>query len=194
MDYKTIFGFLSMVLTFVAFYPYIHSIFLNITKPHIFSWLIWGISTILVFLAQFKDSGAAGAIPIGVSGIITLYIAWLSYVKRTDLSIHKIDWVFLISALLSVPVWYITSNPLWAVVILTTIDTLGFGPTVRKAYEDPFKEDILFYALFVVRNLLMIVAMEQYSLTTMLFPIVTGLGCLLLIALIIYRRNKLKSV
>jgi hypothetical protein len=51
---------------------YIHSIQQGTTKPHVFSWVIWGSTTFVVFLAQLADKGGAGAWPIGVSGIITL--------------------------------------------------------------------------------------------------------------------------
>ncbi len=66
----------------------------------------------------------------------------------------------------SLPFWYLTSDPLWAVIILTTVDVIGFGPTFRKAYNHPFEEQLTFYAIFVVRNVIAILALEQYSLTT----------------------------
>ena len=88
----------------------------------------------MVFLAQLEDGGGTGAWPIGVSGIITIFIALLAYIKRADISITRTDWLFLVAALSSLPFWYFTSDPLWAVVILTTVDVLGFGPTARKAY------------------------------------------------------------
>jgi len=92
-------------------------------------------------------------------------------------------------AISSLPFWYLTSDPLWAVIILTTVDVIGFGPTFRKAYTLPFEEQITFYLLFAVRNFIAIMALEHYSLTTMLFPTATGLACLLLIMMLAYRRR-----
>lgn len=189
--YKELFGVIAIILTFIAFFPYIRSIFQKKTKPHVFSWIIWGSTTFIVFLAQFADKGGAGAWVTGVSGIITLYIAILAYIKRSDISITRIDWLFFMLAMISLPFWYLTSNPLWAVVILTIVDILGFGPTIRKAHAQPFEENLIFYILFVPRNIIAIAALEHYSLTTVLFPIVTAVACLLLVLMVVYRKRML---
>ena len=147
MMYKEFLSAIAIALTFIAFFPYIRSILQGITKPHAFSWVIWGCSTFIVFLAQLADKGGAGAWPIGVSGIITLYVAILAYSKKTDRMISTIDWLFFILAMTSIPLWYLTSDPLLSVVILTMVDLLGFAPTFRKAYARPFEEHITFFAL-----------------------------------------------
>ena len=139
---KTVLSSVAILLTFIAFIPYIRSILQGFTKPHIFSWLIWGSSTLIVFLAQLADKGGAGAWPIGVSGVITLYVALLGYLKKSDLNITKVDWVLFIIAMASLPLWYLTSDPFSAVIILTTIDLIGFAPTFRKAYHHPFEEQL----------------------------------------------------
>ncbi len=189
--YKELFSAVAIALTFIAFFPYIRSILQDKTKPHVFSWVIWGSTTFIVFLAQLQDNGGAGAWPIGVSGVITIYVACLAYIKKSDSTITKTDWVFFTSAMTSLPLWYLTSNPLWAVVILTTVDVIGFGPTVRKAYSYPFEEQLTFFALFTARNLIAIMALEHYSLTTVLFPAVIAAACLLLMFMITYRRRVL---
>jgi hypothetical protein len=91
---KEALGLLAIALTIYAFFPYIRSIHKGETKPHMFSWILWGATTFIVFLAQYSDEGGAGAWPIGVSGIITLYVAGLAYVKKSDISITKTDWMF----------------------------------------------------------------------------------------------------
>ena len=88
----------------------------------------------------------------------------------------------------ALPFWYFTSNPLWAVVILTAVDLTGFAPTFRKAYHHPYEEQLLFYFLMASRNFLVIVALENYSLTTILFPAATALACILLIQMVLKRR------
>lgn len=190
--YKELFSTAAIVLTMLAFLPYIRSILQGKTRPHVFSWIIWGSTTFIVFLAQLADKGGAGAWPIGVSGSITIVIALLAYAKRSDDSITRMDRLFFALAMLSLPLWYFTSDPLWAVLILTTVDTIGFGPTIRKAYARPFEEQQTFYMLFVIRNALAITALEHYSLTTVLFPAVTATACLGLIAVIAYRRRMLR--
>lgn len=186
---KDIISALAIALTLFAFLPYIASTWRGQTRPHVFSWVIWGITTFIVFLAQVKDGGGAGAWPIGVSGVITIGVAIVAYLKRADISITRLDTLFFIAAVSAVPLWYFTADPMWAVAILTVVDLLGFGPTLRKAFHFPHEENLTFFGLFLLRNLLVILALEHYSVTTLLFPAAVALACLSLILLIGYRRT-----
>jgi hypothetical protein len=189
--YKQLLSAIAIALTFIAFVPYIRSIKRGETNPHVFSWVIWGLTTFVVFLAQLAGHGGLGAWPIGVSGVITIYIALLAYMKRSDLHITKMDWLFFVGALSALPFWIFTSDPVWAVIILTAVDLAGFAPTLRRAYTHPHEEKMLFFAIFAIRNGLVILALQHYSLTTALFPAAVGIACLLLILLVTYRRHQL---
>ncbi len=186
---KEILSAFAITLTLIAFLPYIVSTLRGQTRPHVFSWVIWGITTFVVFLAQVNDGGGAGAWPIGVSGVITIGVAIMAFFKRADITITRLDKVFFAAAISAVPLWYFTADPLWAVVILTVVDLLGFGPTLRKAFYFPNEENLTFFGLFFLRNLLAVIALEHYSLSTVLFPAAVALACLLLILLISYRRK-----
>ena len=98
------------------------------------------------------------------------------------------DWLFLLLALAALPCWFFTKDPLWAVVVLTTSDLLGFGPTFRSAWQKPHDERTSFCGLATLRNGLVILALERYSLTTVLFPAAVGVGCVVLVAMILWRR------
>lgn len=189
MFYKEILSLIAIAITLAAFIPYIREIFRGSIRPHIFSWVIWGATTLLIFLAQLEDNGGAGTWPIGVSAGVTIFIAYLAYTKRSDVTITRTDWLFFVAALLSLPLWYWTSDPLWAVVLLTVIDVAGFGPTVRKAYQFPYSESLLFFALFTLRNVLVMLALENLSVTTLLFPAAMLVICVFMITMIAYRRR-----
>ncbi len=188
---KTLLSGMAIALTLAAFVPYARAIASGSTRPHVFSWLIWGATTLVVFVAQIEGGGGAGAWPIGVSGAITLGIAWLAYVKRADTTITRTDVWFLVAACSALPLWYVTSDPLGAVVVLTVVDVLGFGPTVRKVYWLPHSESLTFFGLMAARNGIVILALEHYSLVTVLFPATIALACVLLIGLAMHRRRVL---
>ena len=188
--YKEIFSAVAIAINIFAFFPYIRSIRKGRTKPHVFSWVIWGSTTSIVFLAQLEDKGGIGAWPIGISGVITLYVAFLAYIRKSDISITRIDWALFLMAMSSLPLWFLTSNPFWAVIILTTVDVVGFAPTIRKAYHHPYDEQKTFFVLIAVRNVLVLFALENCTVTTMLFPAVISVACLFVITLIIYRRRE----
>ena len=185
---KETFGLLALILTFAAFMPYYLSIWRGNTKPHVFSWCIWGAGTVMVCTAQLADGAGIGAWPIGVSGLLTFGVAILASMRSADLSIVKLDWVFLILALSALPLWFITSTPLSAVIVLTVVDLFGFGPSVRKAYHYPHEEKATFFLIAVFRNIFVIAALENYSWTTVLFPAVVGAACVIFVLLIMLRR------
>lgn len=190
---KEIFSGLALVLTFIAFVPYMLSIWRRETRPHVFSWFIWGAGTFVVCIAQLSDGAGIGAWPIGVSGLLTIGVAVLALAKSSDSSIVRSDWFFLILALSALPLWFFTSTALSAVVVLTIVDLLGFGPSVRKSFERPHEENAIFFAITAVRNGFVVAALENYSLTTVLFPAAVGGACVLFVLLIGTRRAMIEN-
>lgn len=191
MNFLQAMAFAAIALTFVAYAPYVVQIRGGTMRPHVFSWVIWSISTAVVFFAQVVAGGGPGAWPTGVSALLTTYVTWLAWTRCRDIVITRSDWFFLWSALASVPLWYMTGDPLWAVVILTVIDVLGFGPTIRKLYMLPHEESVWFYLLFAARNGVALFALETLSLTTVLFPVAMVLSCVVVCGLILWRRRRI---
>ena len=183
----------AFVVTVALFVPYILSIRQGTTIPHVFSWLIWMFGTFVVFLAQLADGAGIGAWPIGFSACLTGYMAVLAYRVRREMEIVRQDWWLFWLAMVALPAWALTSDPLWAVVLLTAADLLGFGPTLRKAWSDPYREHLGFFALGSVRNGLVVIALENYSWTTVLFPAAVGIACLMVAVCLLVRRAAMSA-
>jgi hypothetical protein len=79
-------------------------------------------------------------------------------------------------------------------VIITLVDSLGFIPTIRKAYSDPFREPIFFPTLMGIRSILVIASLENYSLTTVLFPLTVAGFCVILISILMLRRSMVSQI
>ncbi len=96
----------------------------------------------LFFWRSLLIKDGVGAWPIGVSGVIrdvhAPYVVCGTsgsdkktgyYDYQNGLRVfNRGDHVF------AAPLWYLTTDPLWAVLILTVVDVAGFGPIFRKAY------------------------------------------------------------
>lgn len=189
MTLKDAFGAVAVALTVLAYLPYLRAIVRGKIRPHVFSWVIWSATTLVVFAALVHAGAGAGAWPTGVSGVLTLAVAVLAFARRADTTITRADWAFLAAAGASLPWWYVTANPLWAVVILTTVDVLGFGPTVRKSYRQPHEEHLVFFGLVAASNVLVLLALERYAPVTVLFPAAVGTACTGLIVMVGLRRR-----
>lgn len=178
----------AVILTCVAFLPYVLSILYGRTRPHVFSWVIWALNTSVAFLAMLHAGGGAGAGVIGFSAGVTLLIAVLAWVRRADVTVTLTDRLFFAAALAAMPLWHWSDDPLWAVGLITAIELLGFGPTLRKTWSQPFSESMAFFVLLAVRNGLVIAALDRHTTTTVLFPAVMAGACLALIAIMVWRR------
>lgn len=183
-------GTLATALTAAAYLPYISSIFHGQARPHMFTWIIWGLATGIAFLAVHQAQGGAGAWPIGFSCAVSLFVAGVAYVQRADVTITRTDWLLFFAALAAMPLWVAANDPLWAVVLITLIELLGFGPTLRKTWFRPHSESMSFLAILIVRNALIITALERHTLTTVLFPAAAAAACGLLIAVMAWRRPR----
>ena len=190
LSYKPWLGMLASALTVLAYAPYLLAIARQRVQPHVFTWMIWGTATLLAFAATLQEGGGSGAWVIGLSAAISFMVAALAYVKRADVKISPLDVAFFIGALAAVPLWFWTNDPLSAVLLLTLIELLGFAPTFRKAWHAPYSESISFLLLLTLRNVLILAALEQVSLSTTLFPAAAGVACLALVAMMIWRRQK----
>src|SRR5580698_5703228 len=58
---KEILGASAILIGCISYVPYFRTIFSGKTKPHAFSWLVWGILTAIAFGGQIVGKGGAGA-------------------------------------------------------------------------------------------------------------------------------------
>ncbi|MFA5770752.1 MAG: hypothetical protein WC894_04640 [Patescibacteria group bacterium] len=187
---KEIIGFITVALAFIALYPYIVDIFKNKTKPHIFTWLVWAIVTILAFFGQWQKGGGAGSWTTGVTGIITIFIALISF-KKGSRDITKFDVLIFIGALIAIIPWSLTKDPTLSIVILTIIDVLAFMPTIRKTIKDPQSETFISYVLHAIRHSLSILVLANYNIATYIYP--ASLAVMNIIILSIILKSRLKN-
>lgn len=179
----------ALLLTCILFLPYIRSIRRGATVPHFFSWLVWAFGTYIIFAAQLADGAGVGAWPIGFSAVMTSVVAVMAVQRRKLIRLVSLDWVLLVLAISALPLWYITDDPLLTVILLTGADLVGFGPTLRHAYYHPYQEHASFFAMGGIRNILVILALENYSYTTVLFPAAVAIACVLVVSIILWLRR-----
>jgi len=188
-DLKTIFGGIAAVVAVLNYLPYLIGGIRKTLRPHAFSWIIFTIITATIATAQLSEGAGAGAWATGATSVITCLIGIFA-LKNGGYRITRWDTVSFVGALAAMPAWILTANPLAAVIILTIIETLGFMPTYRKAYRKPQEESVLAFSLTILKYALALMAMQTYSLATLLFPIAVVLLSVILIVEILWRRTR----
>ena len=191
-DVKVLLGSLAALVALLNYLPYVVGVIKRTLHPHAFSWIIFTIITATISAAQFSAGAGAGAWATGATAITTAVIAGFA-LRNGGYRITRFDTVSLVAALIAIPVWILTDNPLLAVIILTSIEVLGFLPTYRKAWLHPGDESQLAFILTIIKYVLALGAMEVYSLTTTLFPVALIVLSTLLIVEIQWRRTSRKQ-
>jgi len=191
-DYKAALGIIAVIVAFASYVPYFRNMFAGRTKPHAFSWLVWGILNAIAFAGQTHDKGGAGSWSVGLTAAVMFFIFAVS-LRLGEKDIRPFDWFCLVTALLSLIPWLLTNDPLISVIIITVIDALGFAPTVRKAYQKPRQETVTTFVMSVIKYGLVVTALQKYTPVTLLFPVAVGIMNALFVLMLLVRRAQLKA-
>ncbi len=166
--YQEILGAVGFIIGLSGSFVYIRSIFRHETKPHLFTWLTWGIISCIGFLAQLHDHAGPGSWALSITALSCLSIAALSlkYGEKNITLSDKISLAFSLSAILP---WLLTKDPLGSVIMAAIIDCVAFYPTIRKSWNKPGEENLESYYLANIKFALALMAMENFTLNTTLY-------------------------
>lgn len=184
-------GTAGSIIAVIIYSYYLAKVLNGDTKPHPYSWLIWSLVSGISGAGQIAGGGGAGSW-VTLTSSFMCFTIFLSSLKYGENKIHKFDTVCLFVSLLAIPLWIVTDTPLWSVILVTIVDTVGFIPTIRKSYFKPHQEAVLTYLGSSLKNVFGILALEKYSLVTLLYPGILLITSSLFSVLILLRRHALK--
>jgi hypothetical protein len=188
MEYKVFFAFAAIAFNLAAFIPYVASIIRRKTQPHLYTWLIWTVTTGTAAFAILHGGGGIGSAGPLLSLFTTGFICILC-IRYGTKNIKLPDLITLCAAFLAVIVWWQLKNPLLALLIATTIDLIGYIPTFRKSFEEPWSETLVAWSIYVGAGLSTLLALEQYTLLTVTFSLTTNIANCILITMLLLRRR-----
>ena len=191
-DYKIIIGILAVMLTFIAYIPYIRDIIKNKTTPHAFTWFVFGVEGAIAYALQVYAGAGYGAWTTLVVAVLCFLIFLFSIYKKNQ-DIIFLDAVFLIASFFALFLWFAVKQPIWSVILIVIVSVLGFVPTIRKCWNNPYSETIFLYEANFIRNGLAILALAKYNIITCLYPATWALINLLFVIFIIKRKKYGKS-
>jgi hypothetical protein len=170
---------------------YINGILRGKVKPHLFTYLVWGLALGIAATAQSAKGAGVGNWVTIFNSLYCLTVALLA-LKYGEKNLTRSDWVCFILALAGIPLWYFTGNPLWSVVCVSAIDVLAYIPTFRKSWHKPQQEAVVAYILGNVRTVCGLIALENYNLTTMLYSVVIVIADMTFVCWVLGRRWYIK--
>lgn len=164
------FGIASLVVTLVQYGPYCWKTWTGALRPHVFSYIIWGFGAAIVAAAQWTAGAGPGAWAMALAAVLCAVVVALSLRQGAGYVTRRDGWTFG-AALTALPVWYVTKDPLFAVVVITLIDVAAFHMIFNKARTHPDEDSMLFYGVAALQYGLSILATETFNVTTLLNPV-----------------------
>jgi len=168
MNIKITLSILSSIIGIVAFLPYIFDVIKKKTRPHIFTWLISSITQGTATVGIWYGKGGIGAIALTIGTFFVILVFFLS-LRNGKKDIARIDIAFLTIALGSILIWWLLDLPTLSIFLVTGIRIIGYIPTFRKSYKNPWIETVFAWGAWAIGDILIILALEQYNLLTLLF-------------------------
>lgn len=188
---KELLGYISLLFTIISNGPYLYSVWIGKSRPHVFSLLVWTVVSAIASFAQYSANAGPGAWATGLTALCCFAVVLLSLRQKADWSHTRGDWTAFLGALAIIPLWYVTKNPLVAALLATLIDVLAYIPSFRKFYNRPHDDMIFVYFVANLKHLASILAIVDYSTTTLVFPVCVFVMNGLMIGMLAYRRRAL---
>jgi uncharacterized protein with PQ loop repeat len=188
-DLKVIVSIIAVLLTFIGYIPYVRDTLQKKTTPHIYTWFIWGLVTAIAYGLQVTNGAGVGSWVTLAVAVICFFIFALG-LRHGKKDITKSDTVFFILSFVALFLWLIAKQPVLSVILASTIDMLGFIPTIRKSWNKPYSETLFSYELNTFRHGLSIFALQRYSIVTWLYPLSWVIANALFSAILIIRRKQ----
>lgn len=187
---KELLGIVSVFLSFLAYLYYFKDIFQNRTKPHAFSWLVWGSLTLVGFAGQVSAGAGPGAWVTGFTSV-ACFLIFLTALQKGEKKIVLFDWLSLAGAASALLLWFLTKEALLSIILVVLTDALGFFPTFRKSFVRPEQETLLMYFLSGLKFVPALFALKSVTLTTGLYPLYLVAANWLFVSLVLVRRKQL---
>jgi hypothetical protein len=191
MNPKVILGGIAVALTFLAYIPYYRDILKGKTRPHIYSWSLWGLLTILLVALQMRGGAGAATWVTAAAGLLCIGVVFLS-IKNGRRDITRSDTIVGIISLLAIFFWLVVDQPITSIILVIIADMFAFIPTIRKSYNDPHSETLSLYITNAFRFCLALGAVENYTFLSTSWIVAWVIGNLVLSLILIVRRRQLK--
>jgi len=166
------FVFVGAAVQSVGLIAYIKDMLRGKAKPNRVTWLMWSTAPLIAGLAALSDGAGWAALPTIVSGSGALLVFFVSFIKKQAYwKLKTFDYLFGLCSGLALILWYLTKEPLTAIIFSILSDLCATSPTIIKIWRRPGTETTLAYTTGLFNALTSFFAISFWSFSTVIFPI-----------------------
>lgn len=165
-----ILGYLSGIISFLSYPPYVRDILLKKTTPERASWLIWSVLGSIAFFSQMAKGVSNPLWMTGVqtSGVMFIFLLALKFGTG---GLTKKDLIAFVFAFFGLVLWYFTKEAAMALFIVILVDAAGSYLTIVKVYENPESETMCTWFLAGLAGFVAAMAVGSFNFILLCYPI-----------------------
>ena len=130
------------VVQLVGVFSYLKGTIRGETKPNRITWFMWSIAPLIATAAGLASGVTWAVLPVFMSGFGPLIIFIASFVnKNAYWKLEIFDWLCGIFSALALILWWITKDPVVAIVFAILSDLSAGLPTIIKSWKFPETEN-----------------------------------------------------
>lgn len=191
-ELKQLLSVIAVVLTFVSYVPYYRDIIRKKTHPHVYTWSLWALLTVLIIALQIKGGAGPAIFVTAAAGLLCIGVIVLSLrTGKKDITLS--DKVVAILGLVAIGFWLIIDQPVVSIILVVIADMLAFIPTVRKSWNKPYSETLSLYVTNTLRFSLALVAVKEYTILSTLWIFAWVLANGSFSIMLVYRRKRVTA-
>lgn len=150
---------------------YIKEMIQGKTKPNRVTWLMWSIAPLIGTAAAVNKGVGWAVLPVFMAGFGPLIVFVTSFFCKDGYWKLKIlDYLCGVASVLALVLWWITKEPLIAIVFSILGDGFAALPTVFKSWKNPETESVEAYTTGLFSALTCIFAIKMWSVSEIAFP------------------------
>ncbi len=187
------FGIVSSLFILIGAIPYIKDIFKKQVRPHVLSWLGWGLITGLGAAAMYADGSTWMAVIVFTNTVACLSIVFFSVIRKVGVwETSHLDWFFFFMGILGVVLWQTLDMAVLALICAIIAD-FAFGiPTIIKTYKNPETETPFVWVAATLSGLFSLFAIQVIAFHEIAYPVYLLFfdSAVLLLVLKVVKKNK----
>lgn len=187
--------YISIATSLFCAYFYVRDIWQGKTKPNLASWFIWLLAPTIAGFILLEQGAGTAAIPVFMASTSPLLVMLSALLRKNAYwKLSTLDYVCLTLSICALIAWLFLKQGVLATIFAILADGIAFIPTYVKSWKNPETETLSSYYSGGFNGFLATVIAKPLTFVSAGFAVYLFLGNVVEIAIVLYKRNKLKNI